>query len=210
VRPDLQFPLIYLITDGAAKDRTFESDSARIAALAKLAIDLRVSLFQLRESALSGKNLFTLSSEVAALTRGTGTRFLVNDRADIAKASGADGVHLKSSSLPSEVVRECFGRDFLIGLSTHTPAEISTAKKAADFVVFGPVFSTPGKSEAKGLDGLRSAREVDDEFPILGLGGIDSTNCKDVIAAGASGIAGIRSLNDPASLAKIVKVIHGT
>jgi thiamine-phosphate pyrophosphorylase len=80
----------------------------------------RVSLIQLREKNLPARTLFELSERVARLTRGSDTRLLVNDRADIARAAGADGVHLTTRSLDAGVVRRAFGDDFLIGVSAHS------------------------------------------------------------------------------------------
>jgi thiamine-phosphate pyrophosphorylase len=85
--------------------------------------------------------LYELVLRAAKITRGSDTRLLVNDRADIARAAGADGVHLTSQSLPANVVRKMFGPEFVIGVSTHSFEEARAAQAAgADFVVFGPVF----------------------------------------------------------------------
>src|SRR5205823_4157417 len=86
---------------------------------------------------------FNQTARAAANTRGTTTRLLVNDRADIARAAGADGVQLTTRSLPAHIVRRAFGANFLIGVSTHTLAEARAARTdGADFAVFGPLFDT--------------------------------------------------------------------
>jgi thiamine-phosphate pyrophosphorylase len=114
---------------------------------------------------------------------------------DIARAAGADGVHLTSHSLPADVVRNICGPEFLIGVSTHSVAEARVARDAgADFVVFGPIFDTASKrafGEPQGLDKLRDVTSTLGEFPVIAIGGVTRENFASCIGAGASGIAGI-------------------
>lgn len=199
-------PLIYLITRGEATDEDFAAASRDILATVKLAVDEGVSLIQIREKNISAKSLFDLASAASAITRESQTRLLVNDRADIAHAAGADGVHLTSTSLPANVIRVSFPKTFLIGVSTHTLDEtIEASTSGADLAVFGPVFSTPGKGVPTGLAVLAEVCGHVAPFPVLAIGGIDETNCESTIAAGASGVAAIRSLNDPVSLRDICR-----
>ena len=124
----------------------------------------------------------------------------MNDRADVALAAGADGVHLTTTSLSTDVIRGNFPPGFLIAVSTHTEVEIILAEKlGADFAVFGPVFETPGKGSAKGLDELARVCAAVSNLPVLGLGGVDETNYESVMAAGAAGFASIKWLNREAS-----------
>jgi thiamine-phosphate pyrophosphorylase len=130
------------------------------------------------------------------LTRGTATRLFVNDRFDVARAAGADGVQLTSLSLPPRVVREACDDEFLIGASTHS---LETAREArdggADFVVFGPVFETESKlayGPPQGLEKLREVTKALDGFPVIAIGGITLDNAQSCFEAGASGIAAIR------------------
>jgi len=147
------------------------------------------------------------------LTRGTGTRLLVNDRADIARAAGADGVHLTERSLPASTIRQTFGPDFLIGVSTHTPAGARDAREqGADFAVYGPVFDTPSKRAYGPPVGLESLREVAQKlapFPLVALGGITSGNASAALGAGASGVAAVRLFDDPEQLAARIGTIRG-
>lgn len=202
----LDRPIIYLITKGEATVVNFAVTSREILDIVRVAVDEKVSLVQLREKRLSARLLFELAAEVANVTRGSSTRLMVNDRADIAMAANADGVHLAADSFPVEFVRASFPRDLIIGVSTHTfEAARSAAGHGADFVVFGPVFETPGKV---GPHGLEKLSEICDElrpFPVIGLGGIDETNYSTVIDAGASGFAAIRSLNDADTLRTICR-----
>jgi thiamine-phosphate pyrophosphorylase len=125
---------------------------------------------------------------------------LVNDRSDIAGAAGADGVHLTAQSLPVAVVREIYGPEFVIGVSTHSLDEARAARAGgADFVVFGPVFETDSKrvyGEPQGLDKLHEVTGALGEFPVVAIGGITIENVGECFAAGASGVAAIRLLND--------------
>ena len=99
--------------------------------------------------------LYELTERAVEITRGSDTRLLVNDRSDIARAAGADGVHLTSQSLPADVVRKIYGPEFLIGVSTHSLDEARAARAGgADFVVFGPVFETESKREFGAPQGL--------------------------------------------------------
>jgi len=156
--------------------------------------------------------LYELAARAAALTRGSFTRLLVNDRADIAQAAGADGVHLTASSLEASIVRTTFGADFLIGVSTHSLAEARAARDGgADFAVFGPVFETAAKltyGEPAGLEKLAEAAHELSPFPIIALGGITLTNAPNCLDAGASGIAGISLFNQCSDLHRVVDLVQ--
>ena len=161
---------------------------------------------------MPARALYELTSRAAEITRGTKTRVLVNDRADIARASYADGVHLTTRSLPAQVVRDTYGPEFLIGVSTHSLREAQDARKnGADFVVFGPVFETESKrefGEPQGLEKLREVTHALDEFPVLAIGGISLENVAECFAAGARGVAAIRLLSDPETMTSTVNTIR--
>jgi thiamine-phosphate pyrophosphorylase len=144
---------------------------------------------------LSARVLYELARKAAAISNGSTTRLLVNDRFDIARAAGADGVHLTTRSLPTNVVRSICGENFLIGVSTHSVETALDARAGgADFVVFGPVFETPSKQiygEPQGLEKLRGVTGALHGFPVLAIGGITLENAGDCFRAGASGIAAI-------------------
>ena len=124
---------------------------------------------------------------------------LVNDRFDVARAAGANGVHLTTVSLPTRVVREVCGPDFLIGVSTHSLDDARRARdEGADFVVFGPVFETESKRSFGPPQGLQKLQHVTSElgdFPVLAVGGVTLDNAETCYAAGASGFAGISWFN---------------
>jgi len=176
------------------------------------AVAAGLELIQLREKRLTARVLFELSEQSAALTRGSPTRLLVNDRADIAAAAGAAGVHLTTHSIDAAIIRRTFGKDFLIGVSTHSLAEAEVAKEVgADFVVFGPVFATPSKENygpPAGLENLKSVAKPLTPFPVLALGGVGVTNARQCLQAGASGIAGISLFAEPERLDEIVRTLR--
>jgi len=149
-------------------------------------------------------------ARAAELTRGSKTRLLVNDRSDIARAAGADGVHLTAQSLRVEVVRKTCGAEFLIGVSTHSLDEARAARAGgADFVVFGPVFETASKrvyGEPQGIDTLAAVARELGEFPVVAIGGVTLENAGECFDAGASGVAAIGMFNDAENLSSIVKL----
>ena len=177
------------------------------------AVDAKIDLIQIREKHLSANLLYELSTMAADITKGSATKLLVNDRADIAAAAGADGVHLASLSLPPYIVRRTFGADFLIGVSTHSLEQAEAASRSgADFIVFGPVFDTLSKRRYGEPLGLAELRKVTSEvapFPVLALGGVTINNVADCIHAGAAGIAAIGIFSDRLQLDQIVNEIRG-
>ena len=159
-----------------------------IVSFARRAVGDGVDLIQVREKDLPAKELLELVCGVRDLARGTKTKVLVNDRLDVAMAAEVDGVHLPANGLPAELVRPLVK---LLGVSTHSVDEALAAESArADFIVFGPLFETPGKTPV-GLEALRRVvRAV--KIPVLGIGGITESNATEVVNAGAAGIAAIR------------------
>jgi thiamine-phosphate pyrophosphorylase len=203
-------PITYLITGGESSSAAGPGleEFRRLLALVRAAVEARVTLVQLREKSLSGRALFELASAAARMARGSETRVLVNDRADVARAAGCDGVHLTTRSLEPSVVRRTFGEEFLIGVSTHTRDEARAARAGgADFAVFGPVFDTPSKrayGPPAGLEALTRAALELSPFPLVALGGVGEGQVGDVLGAGAAGVAGIRLFSDGQNLARIV------
>ncbi|NJC89097.1 MAG: thiamine phosphate synthase [Desulfuromonas sp.] len=156
-----------------------------------------VRAVQLREKDLSAAELLPLAMELRTLTRRFEARLLINDRIDVALAVGADGVHLGGHSLPPETARSLLGPDKLIGVSTHHPDEIAAAATAgADFVTFGPVFTTPSKlayGRPLGLAALRAAC-VASPLPVFALGGIRLNHLPELIDSGSYGVAVISAV----------------
>jgi len=205
VKLDAGRPLVYFITDGSCGPENHKEASDLLLERIATAVEAGVDLVQIREKRLTGRQLFELTQRSAEIVRGSRTRLLVNDRFDIALAAGADGVHLTSTSLPAAVVRSRTPENFVIGVSVHSEEEArSAAAASADFVLFGPVFASPGKGDGVGTDALeRVCRSVPDT-PVLAVGGLRAQNFRAVLDSGAAGFAAIRALNDPASLHQIM------
>ncbi len=152
---------------------------------------------QLRERDLPTRQVMALAAEVIAAVRPLGAKVLLNDRLDVVMALGADGVHLRSDSLPVGVARRLLGDGPLIGVSVHAAEEAERAEReGADFVVFGPIYETPSK-QAYGLpvgpkaleDAARRCR-----LPIFAVGGLTAERAQEVRRAGARGVAVISSI----------------
>lgn len=208
---DLPKPIIYLITSGTTRNTT--PDTEDFFNLVRAAVAAQIPLFQIREKNLSARLLYELTTKAASLVQGSATRLLVNDRADIALAAGADGVHLTSRSLPVSVVRATYGSQLMVGVSTHGIVEAEAARSGgADFVVFGPVFETESKrsfGEPQGISRLAEVVAAIPELPVIAIGGISIDNFADCLQTGAAGVAAIRLLNDADSLDSIVAEIRG-
>lgn len=163
------------------------------------AIASGVDSVQIREKDLSGTELLSTARAAVAAASGTSTRIVVNDRLDVAVASGAAGVHLGGRSLPvSEVYKWRGARrergDFLIGGSCHSLDAALAAHEGADYLFFGPVFSTPSKACFGPPQGLQRLAEICRRVavPVIAIGGIDWHTAPQCLRAGAAGIAAIR------------------
>jgi thiamine-phosphate pyrophosphorylase len=163
---------------------------------------------QLREKDLEARALLQMARPLRALTERYGAIFYVNDRVDVALAAGADGVHLRTSSIrPSEVA--AIAPSLGAAISAHGAADFARARgsKNLRFAVLGPIFDTPSKRNfgpALGLDVLAATSRALPETPILALGGVSVENARACVAAGAAGIACIRavlSAPDPEEIA---------
>jgi thiamine-phosphate diphosphorylase len=154
------------------------------------------AIVQLRAKNLTAREFLELALEVRRQTATAGCRFIVNDRADIALLSDADGVHLGREDLPLLTARNLMGKK-LIGVSTHDPAQAREAEKdGADYIGFGPIFGTSTKEtgySARGLEMLREIRRAV-RLPIVAIGGIQESNVESVWRAGADSAAMISEL----------------
>ena len=156
-----------------------------------------VDYIQLREKDMPSRELENLASQIVQLktaNRELRTALLINSRTDVAIATGADGVHLRSDDVSVADARAVFSRAGIhratVAVSCHTPDEVlRAAESGADFVVLGPVFAK-GQSEVTGLDKLQQAAKAG--TPVLALGGVTIENAASCLDAGAAGVAGIR------------------
>jgi thiamine-phosphate diphosphorylase len=157
--------------------------------VAKAAIEGGADVVQLRARELSDDELLSVAAQIVRSCPRADVLFLVNDRIDIAIAAGAGGAHVGKGDHP-ETARERLGPRGLLGISVATPEQADAAEKAGADYVGVTVFATPTKPEAVpiGLDGLRSIVEAT-SLPVVGVGGIDPSNARKVLAAGATGVA---------------------
>jgi thiamine-phosphate pyrophosphorylase len=200
-------PLIYLITKGETTAANYAEKKKETLNIIETAVQNEISLVQIREKRVSAKLLFELTAEAAHITKNSLTKLLVNDRADIALAADADGVHLTAESLSAAIIRRNFPENFIIGVSAHSLEKVREAKmQKADFAVFSPIFFSPNKGKPVGLETLREVCEKVKPFPVLGLGGINETNYQSVLEI-ADGFAAIRFLNDAINLRKLTDKI---
>jgi thiamine-phosphate pyrophosphorylase len=205
---------LYLCTD-ARRER------GDLAEFADAALAGGVDIIQLRDKGSVGEQRFgplEAGDELAALevladaARRHRALFAVNDRADIARAAGADVLHLGQGDLPLAVAREIVGPGGLIGLSTHDPEQAATAAAAAgvDYFCVGPCWPTPTKPgrAAPGLQLVRRAAEITTDKPWFAIGGIDADRLSAVLDAGARRIVVVRAItaaDDPRAAAAQLK-----
>jgi thiamine-phosphate pyrophosphorylase len=170
-----------------------------------------VDMVQLRDQELDDESLLATAARFKAACREFGALFWVNDRPDLALAADADGVHVGQDDPPPAEVREQVGRDLLIGLSTHSPEQFDTALGSeADQLSVGPVWETPTKEgrPAAGLDYVRHAAQRGGERPWFAIGGIDTGNVMEVVAAGARRIVVVRAIRDAADPERAAAVLR--
>ena len=182
---------LYVITDeGLSKGHTHVD-------LASMAIEGGADVIQLRDKNLNGKELLKCALCVRELTEKAGALFIVNDRLDVALASGADGVHLGQDDLPARLVRKLCPQGFIIGVSAGTLEEALQAEQdGADYVGLGPVFNTTSKDDVGPICGLATLRAVKGRIaiPVVAIGGIGHHNAIEVISSGADGLAVISAV----------------
>jgi len=187
--------MLCLVTDRrrlAPAEASFDASRRCLVAQARHAVDAGIDLIQVRERDLEAAELAALVTDLVAVTRGTSTRVVVNDRLDVALACAADGVHLRADSIAVEAARRLAPHGFLIGRSIHGAAEAAQAA-GADYVIAGTVFPTESKRAEQvllGLDGLRAVVAAI-PVPVLAIGGITEHRFEQVAGAGAGGIAAI-------------------
>ena len=195
-------PRVYLVTDPSGG-----SGLVARAARALRGLPPGVVAIQVRARGATGRELLEAARALRTVAAEAGQLLLVNDRADVALAAGADGVHLPSAGIPPGDARRLVGDERLVAVSCHSQEDVARARDAgADFATFGPVFDTPSKRDygpPVGLGPLREASLLG--LPLVGLGGVDASNASAVVAAGAFGVAAIRAwleASDPASVVR--------
>ncbi len=192
-------PLVALVTSR----RRLAPDGGGTDIVKKLiasAVDAGVDIIQIREPSLPDRMLFDLVSGAVDVARGTGSVVLVNDRFDVALAAGAAGVHLRTSSVPAPMMRRHVPRGFLLGRSVHGAAEAGrvAAVGGVDYLTMGTVYasaSKPGRA-ACGVDALAAVTRAV-RLPVLAIGGVTVDRTREVLDAGAAGVAAIGLFAEP-------------
>jgi len=159
-----------------------------------------VRLIQLRAKSTPSGAFLDMAERFGLRARSAGATFIINDRADIARMAGADGVHVGQDDLPPADVRTVVGADAMVGLSTHAPEELRAAlTEPIDYLAVGAVYATgtkPAGHPIVGLEGVRNAADAarGRGLPVVAIGGIQLATAPAVMAAGASAVAVIADL----------------
>lgn len=195
---------LIVITDAAlARPRTVED-------VVRAALEAGAPAVQLRDKSAHARSLFEQAVALRTLTREYGALLFVNDRLDVALAARADGVHLGPDDMPPEAARRAAPAPFLIGWSTDDPEQARRAEAAGiDYLGTGAVFGTTSKDvsgEKIGPAGLRRVVEAV-EIPVVGIGGVDERNVREVAATGAAGSAVISAVMASDDVAKTVSAL---
>ncbi len=185
---------VYLVTQASASAGRSTPD------VVSAALDGGVGVVQLREKGVPARERLAVGREVRELTREADVPLIVNDRADLALAIEADGVHLGDDDLPVPVARDLLGEDAIVGRSvSFVDDAVATEDAGADYLGVGAIYATGSKEDipddehAVGPERLgRIVAAV--SIPVVGIGGITAENAADVVAAGADGVAVITAI----------------
>jgi thiamine-phosphate pyrophosphorylase len=194
----MNLPKLYPITDTRLSRLSHAEQVSRLA-------DGGATFIQLREKHLSPREFYEETEAALDIARERGVRLIVNDRADIALALGADGLHLGQDDLDPTAARRLLGTNFIIGYSTHTVAQaIEAARLPLDYIALGPIFDTRTKQNPAptiGLEALRRVRDsIDPSVALVAIGGITQANARAALDAGANSVAVISALLDAPDL----------
>jgi len=184
-------PKIYPITDVSISKLSHAEQIRRL-------IEGGAGVIQLREKTASLREFYEFASEALALAAEKNVRIIINDRADIAFALKAGGVHLGQDDLPPRAARELLGKNAIIGFSTHSVEQaVEAAGLPVNYIAVGPVFATQTKQNPEpsiGLEGVETVRRAIGNFPLVAIGGITLENAENVFRAGADSVAVIGDL----------------
>jgi thiamine-phosphate pyrophosphorylase len=198
-RARLRDARLYFVADRGGMQRALEGALAGGA-----------DLFQLRDKEATDDELLAAAATAREFCAAAGALFLVNDRPDLAAASGADGVHVGQDDMPVDRARKLVGDDALVGLSTHSMQQAQAGgRSGADYIAVGPVHATPTKEgrPAIGVEPIRyAASHV--SVPWFAIGGLDAGTVGAVVKAGARRIVVVRALadaDDPEAAARALR-----
>jgi thiamine-phosphate pyrophosphorylase len=203
VKPSLQDALrLYLVTDPVLHR------GRGVLPTCKEALEAGVRMIQLRDKSASTLEMYQTAAQLASLCRDHSAVFVVNDRLDVAQATGAHGVHLGQDDMPASVARKILGPEAVIGVSVRTEEEAETARMdGADYIAANLVFSTDtkkGLGEPLGLE-MVSRLSSASRLPMVAIGGIKPENTPSVIRAGCVGVAVVTAVMNAESPSGEVK-----
>ena len=198
LRPVLADARLYLVTPAL--------EPARLTAL----LDGGVDLVQLRMKDAADEEVLREAAWMREACAAAGVPFLLNDRPDLARAAGADGVHVGQDDTALAQARATVGPRALVGLSTHAPEQLAAAGPEADYLAVGPVWATPTKPgrAAAGLAYVAHAAAQAGARPWFAIGGIDAGNVHAVVEAGARRIVVVRALVEAADPAQAAATLQ--
>jgi thiamine-phosphate pyrophosphorylase len=191
MKPVLSDYLLYLVTDSSLHK------GYTVLEQVKLALRGGIRIIQIREKGLCASEYIELASEALKLTRAEGAFLIINDAADVVRATGADGLHLGQEDMPLLEARRILDNDVTIGVSVKTVEEAVQAEaESADYVAVNGVFSTMTKEDLGYLPGPEAVTRIRRaiSLPVIGIGGINLQNCRSVIEAGAHGVAVVTAI----------------
>jgi len=211
MKPTRDIYQLYLVTDPVLNNNYTVIEQIRYA------IEGGVKIVQIREKNLDTESFEDEARRAKIFTRAADAYLIINDNVAIAERVDADGVHLGQSDLACSKAREILGKDKIIGISVTTPEEAVQAKKdGADYIAANGVFSTDTKkvlNEPLGLDGINRIKRVT-SIPLIAIGGIKKENCREVISAGADGVAIVTAItmaeNIPETCREFIKLIESS
>lgn len=166
-----------------------------------------VDILQLRAKGFCDRKILEIGQAIKNLIGKNKTLFVLNDRADLAYAFDADGLHLGQEDLPVKDARKILGKNKIIGISTHSVEEAHQAERqGADYIAVGPIFATATKPQTTPLSpGIISKIKVNVKIPFVAVGGIDLDNLDQVLSAGAKRVAVCRAIIEAQDVIRTVK-----
>jgi thiamine-phosphate pyrophosphorylase len=178
--------------------------------IAEICVENKIKMLQLREKDIPDRDLLKIAKDVRNITNNTATKFVINDRPDIAKLCNADFVHLGQNDLDVTAAKKILKSNQAIGLSTHSLQQARAAlQQNPDYIGFGPVFATPTKAipdPVVGVSNLTKALKFS-LVPVVAIGGIFPENLEQVLQAGAKNIAMVRYFMTTKNLDNRIKEI---
>jgi thiamine-phosphate pyrophosphorylase len=176
----------------------------------KNAVSAGVKIIQYRNKCGSTKEMYDDAVKLKKICRKKNVIFIINDRMDIAIASGADGVHIGQEDMSYSVARKILGKNKIIGITVHNLKEAKNAQKqGADYLGVSPIFSTDTKRDAGRPAGISLIEKIKSclcgTIPVMAIGGINLSNAGEVMAAGADGLCAISATVTKNNVKKEIK-----